>query len=119
MKDELIGLLVGYGYPVIQQGSLGPAAYPATFFTFWNNSTAGASFYNNRPSAFIWDFDITLYSIDPQIVNTLLSDVRAKLLSNGWNMVGKGFDAASDEPTHTGRGIRVTRREKNQDVYRR
>ena len=106
MKEFLIGLLETFKYPVLLQGSLATdAAYPDSFFTFWNNSSNDWHPYDNEPSGFVWDFDVNFYSIDPDLVNSILESVRTLLKQNGFIVSGKGYDLASDEPTHTGRGI--------------
>lgn len=108
MKDLLIETLEPLGYPIFQQGSLGEnEPYPESFFTFWNNDTGDGSHYDNKPINYIWDFDLNFYSSDPELVNTkLLAGVTA-LKAVGFICSGKGYDVASDEPTHTGRGINV------------
>ena len=108
MKDALISLLETFGYPVRLQGSFAEdEQYPESFFTFWNNDSSDGSHYDNDAVNYIWDFDVNFYSIDPDLVNTVLLDARRLMKSNGWIMSGKGHDLASDEPTHTGRGINV------------
>ena len=108
LKDELISLLETFGYPVRLQGSFAEdEQYPESFFTFWNNDSSDGSHYDNDAVSYIWDFDVNFYSIDPALVNTVLLDARRLMKSNGWIMSGKGHDLASDEPTHTGRGINV------------
>ena len=108
MKDALISLLESFGYPVRLQGSLTEdEAYPESFFTFWNNETSDGSHYDNDAISYIWDFDVNFYSVNPALVNTVLLEVRTLLKSNGWIVSGKGYDVASDEPTHTGRQINV------------
>jgi hypothetical protein len=106
MKDALISLLESFGYPVRLQGSLAEdEAYPESFFTFWNNDTSDGSHYDNDAISYIWDFDVNFYSSNPALVNTVLLEVRTLLKNNGWIISGKGYDVASDEPTHTGRQI--------------
>ena len=113
MKDALISLLETFGYPVRLQGSFAEdEQYPESFFTFWNNDTSDGSHYDNDAVNYIWDFDVNFYSIDPDLVNTVLLEARRIMKSNGWIMSGKGHDVASDEPTHTGRSINVTYIEK-------
>lgn len=113
MKDLLIQTLNSLGYPIIQQGSLGEnEAYPESFFTFWNNDVPGSEFYNNEEHSYIWDFDLNFYSIDPALVNTKLLEAKTLLKQQGFIVTGKGYDVASDEPTHTGRGINVQKIEK-------
>ena len=108
MKDLLIRTLEQFGYPVIQQGSLNEdEQYPETFFTFWNNSTDENSHYDNKPNNYVWDFDLNVYSSNPETVNSLLLEAKEKLIEVGFIVNGKGHDVASDESTHTGRGINV------------
>ena len=106
MKDALISILETFGYPVRLQGSLTPdESYPESFFTFWNNETSDGSHYDNDAISYIWDFDVNFYSSNPALVNTVLLEARTLLKNNGWIISGKGYDVASDEPTHTGRQI--------------
>lgn len=108
MKDALIALLETFGYPVRLQGSLAEnEAYPESFFTFWNNDTPDGSHYDNNPISYVWDFDVNFYSTSPTLVNTVLLEARNLLKTNGWIIPGKGYDVATDEPTHTGRGMNV------------
>ena len=108
LKDALISLLETFGYPVRLQGSFAEdEQYPESFFTFWNNDSSDGSHYDNDAVDYIWDFDVNFYSIDPALVNTMLLDARRLMKTNGWIVSGKGHDLASDEPTHTGRGINV------------
>lgn len=108
MKDLLIEALEPLGYPIILQGTLGEnEAYPESFFTFWNNDTEGNEFYDNVEHGYVWDFDLNFYSSDPALVNTKLLNAKTALKAKGFIVSGKGYDVASDEPTHTGRGIHV------------
>lgn len=109
MEDRLIELLESFKYPVIRQGSLGDdEEYPDTFFTFWNNSEDGDSFYDNETVKIIHDFDVNVYSTDPDTTYSLLKNARDLLKVNGWIPVTMGYDIASDEITHLGRGMNVT-----------
>lgn len=108
MKELLITLLESFNYPVFLQGSLSEnEAYPESFFTFWNNETPDGSHYDNEAINYVWNFDVNFYSIDPELVNTMLLNAKTLLKQNGFIVGGKGYDVASDEPTHTGRGINV------------
>ena len=69
-------------------------------------------FYDNKENSYIWDFDLNFYSSDPNLVNTKLLEAKKKLKEKGFIVRGKGYDVASDEPTHTGRGINVLKIEK-------
>lgn len=106
MKEKLITLLESFGFPVFLQGSLGENdAYPESFFTFWNNESYDNDHYDNNPISYTWNFDINFYSIDPELVNSMLLQAKTLLKQNGFIITGKGYDVASDEPTHTGRGM--------------
>ena len=114
-KSVLIGLLETFGFPVRLQGSIAETEkYPDSFFTFWNNSSSDWSHYNNRETGWVWNFDVNFYSIDPALVNTKLDEARALLKQNGWIIDGRGYDMATDEVTHTGRGMVVLYLEKYQ-----
>lgn len=108
MEDQLIQLLESFGYPVIRQGSL-PAdqAYPDTFFTFWNSTEDGQSFYDNDTASVVYNFDVNVYSTNPDTVYSLLTAARKLLKGAGWIISTRGFDVASDEITHVGRGMYV------------
>lgn len=106
MVNELIELLSTFGYPVYLQGSLLPdEPYPDNFFTFWNDSADGDSYFDNSEGAITWSYSINFYSIDPTLVNSKLLEVKALLKAHGWVISGAGYDVMSDEPSHTGRGI--------------
>lgn len=108
MEDNLIEILETFNLPVIRQGSLAPdEAYPDTFFTFWNNSEEGQSYYDNDVALTVEDFSVNVYSTDPDTVYDLLKEARQKLKANGWTIFRRGYDIASDEITHVGRGMEV------------
>lgn len=112
MEDLLISTLEALGYPVRLQGSLLPDdSYPDSFFTFWNDSTDGTSFYSNVEGAILWSYSLNFYSTDPVLVNSKLVEAKRLLRSAGWVTSGAGYDVPSDEPTHTGRGISLLYRQ--------
>lgn len=116
MKDLLIQTLEPLGFPIFLQGSLGPdEPYPESFFTFWNNDTAGGEFYDNEEHNYTWDFDLNFYSTDPELTNTKLMAAKTLLKAAHFIVTGKGYDVASDEPTHTGRGIHVLKIENKEE----
>lgn len=109
MEKELIAILSTLKYPVIRQGSLAPKApYPATFFTFWNNDEREHSAYDNNTALIDYNYDVNCYATDPDIVYNTLVAARELLKAAGWIVRVFGYDAASDEDTHTGRGMEVS-----------
>lgn len=106
MEDLLIETLEALGYPVKLQGSLLPEeSYPDHFFTFWNDSADGTSFYSNDEGAIIWSYSLNFYSVDVVLVNSVLLEAKRLLKAKGFIVSGAGYSVMSDEPTHTGRGI--------------
>ena len=108
MEDALIEILSTLKYPIIRQGSLAPdEAYPDTFFTFWNNDETEHSAYDNDTVNVDYDFDVNVYSTNPSTAYELLSQARKLLKENGWIIATRGYDVASDEITHIGRGMEI------------
>ena len=108
MEDLLIEVLESFGYPVRLQGSLlENEPYPDHFFTFWNRSSEGNSYYDNKECSTRFEYDVNFYSINPERVYSVLRDARKKLIQNNFIISGDGYSVTSDEPTHDGRGINV------------
>lgn len=108
MEDTLINLLKTFNVPVIRQGSLAPdQVYPDTFFTFWNNDESEHSAYDNETANVDYDFDVNVYSTNPDTAYSLLKQARELLKQNGWIIATRGYDISSDEITHVGRGMEV------------
>lgn len=114
MEDLLISTLEALGYPVRLQGSLLPdEPYPDSFFTFWNDSADGSSYYSDEESAIIWAYSLNFYSVNPTLVNTELIKAKKLLKAQGFTVSGAGYSVMSDEATHTGRGITILYRQNN------
>ena len=108
MKQALIDILTTYKFPVSLQGSYSPKAeYPDSFFTIWNSDSYDGSHYDNRAVSRVWAFTVYFYSVNPTLVNTQMAQAVEDLKAAGWIIDGIGYDAASDEPTHTGRAVDV------------
>ena len=113
MEDLLISTLKLLDYPVKLQGSLLPQEpYPDSFFTYWNDTADGTSFYSNNEGAIVWAYSLNFYSTDPLLVNRVLLEAKALLKHAGFIVSGAGYDVPSDEETHTGRGISLLYRQK-------
>lgn len=114
MEDELIELLKSFGYPVRRQGSFEEEEdYPETFFTFWNNDENELKAYDNETFSVVYDFDVNVYGKDSKLVYDLQKQARQLLKSNGFQAQSRGYDVASDEKSHIGRGMRVIKVTKN------
>lgn len=119
MEDLLISTLESLGFPVDRQGSYLPEqSYPNHFFTFWNDSADGSSFYDNDENAILWQYSVNFYSVEPEKVSEAFKMIKGKrtaksvLKEAGFIVSGAGYDVLSDKDTHTGRGITVLYREK-------
>lgn len=107
MKQKLINALVGCGFiegkTLFLHGTLKPEeAYPETFVTFWTDDVPDGLHFDNVTLSYNWAFSVILYSASPATVNTKPNEIRAALKAAGFIPQGKGQDAPSDEPTHTG-----------------
>ena len=108
MEDKLIELLQTICPNVLKQGSLAAGEdYPQKFFTFWNNEEFEQAAYDNNTQFVVYDFDVNAYSTEPEEVYTMIKSARELLKANGWTIQSRGYDVASDEETHTGRGMQV------------
>lgn len=107
-EDDLIAILSQYKYPVFRQGSMSEdEAYPNTFFTFWNTSEDEHSPYDDDTIIVEYNFDIYVYSNDPELAYSLLSDARSELKKAGWIIMSRGYDVESDQSSHIGRGMAI------------
>ena len=114
MEDKLIEILSQYDYPVILQGSLTQGEeYPEHFFTYWQTPGADSSLYENNAHSDQCDYDVYLYRTDAALVYKMPVTVKQELVKNGFIVPGTGYSVASDEPTHTGRGIHVFYKNRN------
>lgn len=106
--NNLYAILAGFGLPVYLQGSMtDDEPYPTAFYTYYNNETEGARFYDDGERAIVWDFDVNAYADNPDVAQHMLLQARDALRAAGYLCGGAGYDIISDEPTHTGRGINV------------
>lgn len=106
MEDKLTELLETFGYPVFRQGSLAKdEPYPDDFFTFWNNDSSDGGHYDNEAVSTVYNYDVNFYSNSPDNTYGKLREAIAILKSEGFIISGDGYDVASDEDTHTGRGV--------------
>lgn len=108
MEDLLFSILDEFGYEYFEQGSLSATDdYPDHFFTHWNNDSSDGSHHDNRATSIIYDWDLNFYSCDPAMAYSVLREAITKLKQAGFIISGDGHSVASDEPTHTGRGVNI------------
>lgn len=107
IDDTLISLLETFKFPVYRQGSLAKnEAYPDTFFTFWENPET-TNDYDNDTKFVIYSFSVYVYSNEPDVLAATLSAARTLLKQNNFIIVSRGYDVASDEQSHAGKGFEV------------
>ena len=108
MEDTLIELLESFNYPVFRQGNMSDEdVYPDIFFTFWNTGSPDHSHYDNDEYGTVWGYTVNVYSNNPAATYSTLKDAISLLKKNGFIVPSKGYDVASDEITHTGRGVDI------------
>lgn len=108
MEDELLKILESFDYPVYRQGSMSnEERYPETFITFWNNQSPDHAHYDDTNYGTAWDYNVYVYSSNPEKIYELMLDIRSALKNNKWIVPTKGQDINSDEATHTGRMIEI------------
>ncbi len=109
MEDFLIEILSQFEFPVRRQGSfLESEPYPDSFFTFWGRSADVESVYDNKEHAVLYKYDVNFYSTDIEKTYSVLREAKKKLKENGFEAWGDAYDVASDETTHSGRGMGVS-----------
>lgn len=114
IKDLLINTLtpLGYGIPRLQ-GSYGKEeSYPESFITFFTIDSPDLAFYDNKSNCTAYYFNVTFYSSDPDLVNTVPETIAKKLEAVGFIRQGKGSDLTSDYSTHTGWNLNFIYKEK-------
>lgn len=106
--DILIDTLEEMGYvqgqSLFLHGSMeDDMPYPDSFFTFRNYDNVFKNFKDNEPMQTDWYYNLNFYSNDPMIIDSEMLKAITKLKAKGFIIKGKGFDAISDEKTHTGK----------------
>lgn len=107
MKEKLINTLVNCGFvegkTLFLHGTMNPdEAYPESFVTFWTDDVPDGVHFDNMTGSYDWTFSVIVYSTDAALVKEKSDEIRAMLKVVGFIPQGKGQDAPSDEPTHTG-----------------
>lgn len=104
VKNLLINTLetLGYGTPRLQGSFEKDETYPDSFITFFTIDTPDIKFYDNKSKCTAYYFNVTFYSSNPELVNTVPEKIIEELEKVGFIKQGKGTDLASDVITHTG-----------------
>ena len=106
IEGALISLLESFGFPVYRQGSV-TEGYPDNFFTFWEDEEIGNAYYDNLTVGVRYKYSVYFYSNNPANTYSYIHQARTALKQSGWVIPNRGYDVASGEPTHTGRGIDI------------
>ena len=107
MKQKLIDAMKTCGFvegaTLFLHGTMNPDEdYPESFATFWTDDVPDGVHYDNKTGSYDWSFSVIFYSSNPVLVNTKPAEIRAALKAAGFIPQGKGQDAPSDHPPHTG-----------------
>lgn len=110
--DDLINILNPLvDNKVYRQGSL-TEDYPKLFITFWEVESRDKSHYDNKPSSYIYNFDVNVYGQNAnEVYNTLESAINILKL-HGFIISGKGIDVPSDNVDYIGRHIEIIKIER-------
>lgn len=106
VEGALISFLESFTFPVFRQGSV-TESYPDNFFTFWESEEDGNSYYDNLTVDVYYQFSVYFYSTNPANTYSYIEQARSLLKQNGWTIKTRGYDVASGEQSHTGRGFDV------------
>lgn len=109
-RGELIKVLTPLGFEegntIFLQGTLGDREYPKEFFTFFNDDSEDL-YIDDKIYQTLYYFTLNFYSVDPERVENMMEEIKPLLKQNSFIVEGKGYDAYSDEPSHTGRSINI------------
>lgn len=105
MKQKLIDVLSGFGFPVLLKYSVAPDDYPSDVILFWNFDSDNTA-YENSDYISRWGFEVTYFSTSPANVEKYKTLIRDELKKNGFVSDGNGYDIATDTSTSTRTGWR-------------
>jgi len=109
VTGELVAALEALGFSVFRRGALaddGPL--PPTFVTVWGDDSRDAAHYDNAPHALVSEYSVYYYtSLGPARMEADVDRLVAGLRAAGYQVDGRGFDAAADESEHLARGLRA------------
>lgn len=103
MKTLLITTLEKLGYPVFLQGQADEhEEYSESYITFLTIDSPDNSHFDNMTTSWAWRFQVTFYSVNPALVETVPNEIRAAMKEAGFIPDGKGRDLPGDDDEHTG-----------------
>lgn len=103
MKELLIQTLAALKIPIFLHGTLGEdEPFPPAFITFITTASDDAFEFDDTPTHTSWEYQVIIYSDDPQKLEQYAAQSRTALKGAGFIPQGKGVDIQSEEPTHTG-----------------
>ena len=112
VKKELFKIFEELGFPFwLMHQMPDDVAYPHSFFTYLMTDAPFVEYFDNKPFSVDWKFMIGFYTDDPAIMDETVMELIEKLHAAGWTVEGPGEDVQSDEQTHTGRRLTISKTE--------
>ena len=107
--NELYELFKQLGYDGLyfRQGSLTTDDWPQHFFTFWNISTPGIAYRDNKLKAYVENIAVYFYSVDSEFVYKEMDRFIAEAKKSNFIIEGKSFDTPSGRNDYFGRLINI------------
>ncbi len=98
---------LGYDDLYFRQGSLPSDNWPDHFFTFWNPSTPGVAYRDNKLKEYAKHIVVYFYSNDSEFVYEEMDRFEAEARKSGFIIEGKSFDTPSGRTDYFGRLINI------------
>lgn len=108
MWSKLSEVFEYIGLPYYRQGSLAEDdETPESYFTFWNDSTADLSHYDDEAHRIEWTWRIWCYTDNAADIYSLAESFISAATDKGFIVIGKGKDTDTASPTVFGRSVTV------------
>ena len=98
---------LGYDGLYFRQGSFTNDDWPDNFFTFWNVSSPGISYRDNKLKKYSVNLVVYFYSNDSEFIYTEMDRFEKAAKKAGFIVEGKSFDTPSGRTDYFGRAINI------------
>ena len=105
--QDLFNLFEQMRYPYHRQGSLSDDNYPNSFFTFWNYSTPGLSFYDNEEKRYVERIQVCFYTNDAKLIYTVIDQFITEAKKVGFVIANRPYDVPADKDNYYGRLVNI------------